>query len=209
MKITDDFKHALLALPEKEKDKLLIRLIKKDLLLANQLIFQLISTESVEELRDKLEKKIKTILEHRSNEHFRAMDLLYEIKYLSGEINEHVAICKDKYGEPYLNLVMLTNLLKYNKLKLLNTHYSEGYKLNIYIVARIFKILGQINALHEDLHIEFRELMEEFGELFSQIPNLMKTAIYNQFDVNWLISGEIPNNIIAIQKELRANGFLK
>jgi len=28
-------------------------------------------------------------------------------------------------------------------------------------------------------------------------------------DVNWLFSGEIPKDIIARQKELRTNGFLK
>jgi hypothetical protein len=209
MKISDEFKQALISLPEKEKDKLLLRLIKKDLMLANQLMFQLISTESAEELREKLEKKIIKLLELRSNEHFRAMDLLYKIKYLSGEINNHVSVCKDKYAEPYLNLIMLIHLLKNNKLKLLNTHFSECYKLNIYIIARIFKILGQIQALHEDLHIEFNELLDEFGELFSGFPNLMKTAIYNGFDVNWLIERNIPENIVVIQKELRANGFLK
>ena len=37
----------------------------------------------------------------------------------------------------------------------------------------------------------------------------MKVAIQNQLDVNWLITDEIPNDIVARQKELRANGLLK
>jgi hypothetical protein len=37
----------------------------------------------------------------------------------------------------------------------------------------------------------------------------MHTAINNELDVNWLISGEIPSNILEIHKEIRQNGFLR
>lgn len=40
-------------------------------------------------------------------------------------------------------------------------------------------------------------------------PNLMKMAINNGLDVNWLWNAEIPENIDAIHKQLRAEGFLK
>jgi hypothetical protein len=37
----------------------------------------------------------------------------------------------------------------------------------------------------------------------------MKTAIYNNLDVNWLIQFRIPDNIADIYKSLRENGFLR
>jgi hypothetical protein len=60
MKIETEFKEAILAMPEKEKDKLLIRLIKKDKVLVNQLYFQLLETKSVEAFRSELEERFQT-----------------------------------------------------------------------------------------------------------------------------------------------------
>jgi hypothetical protein len=37
----------------------------------------------------------------------------------------------------------------------------------------------------------------------------MKTAIHNGLDVNWLINGEIPIDIVAYHKNIRQQGFLK
>ena len=38
---------------------------------------------------------------------------------------------------------------------------------------------------------------------------LMKEAIRNGFDVNWLLNAEIPEDISTIHKQIRAAGFLK
>ena len=57
--------------------------------------------------------------------------------------------------------------------------------------------------------IEFKEDLETLGNLFLSYEHLMKHAIYNGLDVNWLLEAEIPQNIVAIHKEIRANGFLK
>lgn len=53
-----------------------------------------------------------------------------------------------------------------------------------------------IQKQHEDLHLEFKEDMEAIGEYMGKNPNLMKAAIYNGLDVNWLIQYEIPENIV-------------
>ena len=61
----------------------------------------------------------------------------------------------------------------------------------------------------EDYFIEFKEDLENLGNLFLSYEHLMKHAIYNGLDVNWLLDAEIPENIVAIHKEIRVNGFLK
>ena len=209
MKLTPEFKKAISELSDVEKDKLIFRLIKKDPDLANRIYFELIDTDSVEDKRLIVENEIIKYILLQAKRYYSPGYVLMETRFASGKISEHVKITKDKYGEPYLNLLMLIKTLKENQQNLKNTTFGACYTLNIYIVARVYKILTQIQALHEDLHLEFRELLENLGELFGQFPFLMKVAIQNQLNVNWLFSGEIPNDIVTIQKELRANGFLK
>jgi hypothetical protein len=77
------------------------------------------------------------------------------------------------------------------------------------VIARSFKILLLIKAINEDYFLDFKEDLSTLGKLIYDIPFLMHTAINNELDINWLISGEIPDDIARIHKEIRANGFLK
>jgi hypothetical protein len=209
MKLTPEFKKAISELPNEEKDKLIFRLIKKDPDLANRIYFELIDTDSVEEKRLIIENELVKYIKLQAKRYYSPGYVLMETRFASGKISDHVKITKDKYGEPYLNLLMLIQTLKENQQNLKLSTYGACYTLNIYIVARVYKILTQIQSLHQDFHLEFRESLEKLGELIVDFPYLMKVAINNQLDVNWLFSGEIPKDIIARQKELRTNGFLK
>ena len=209
MKFEQDFKDALKGLPEKEKDKLLLRLLKKDLSLANQLYFQLIETRSVEELRTEVETKMVKFLKNRGNQFYSPGVLMMVLRDTSGMINEHVSNTKDKYGDPYLNCVMLINTLHANREHLLDCTKYESFKLNAYIVARIFKILTQVKALHEDLQYDFQELFEHLLDEMVEIPDLMDATIFHGLDLNWIHYRQIPDDIVAIQKDLRQRGYLK
>ena len=108
-----------------------------------------------------------------------------------------------------LNLQMLIEVLTINRMYILATKPNNCIKFYTYIVARAFKLLLLIKAINEDYFIEFKEDLETLGNLFLSYEHLMKHAIYNGLDVNWLLDAEIPENIVAIHKEIRANGFLK
>jgi len=209
MKFDQDFKDAIAGLPTKEKDKLLVRLLKKDIPLANQLYFQLIESRSKEERRKEVEYSINRELYKSSKHLYSAGILLMYLRELSGRINEHVATTKDKYGEPYLNCYMLTNGLKINREELKKFANHETQKLYVYTVARIFKILTQVNVFHEDLKYDFKEFLRELANEIEENESLMKMSNYHGLDINWLIRLEIPNNIIEIQKDLRKRGYLK
>jgi hypothetical protein len=209
MKLTPEFKKAISELPSSEKDKLIFRLLRKDVDIANRIYFELIDTDSVAEKRLIVENDLIKCINMEAKRYYSPGYVLMETRFSSGKITEHVKITKDKYGEPYLNLLMLNHTLQENKENLKLSTYKGAYTFNIYVVSRVYKILTQIEALHEDLHIEFYELLEKLGDLFADMPFLMKVAIQNQLDVNWLFKGEIPKDIVAIQKELRANGYLK
>ena len=205
----NDFKKAIQNLPSQEKDKLILRLLKWDLALANRLYFELVDTETAEDKRAELQKEISKDLK-RANDRFYSLGyILMDMRNLSGLITEHVFKTKDKYGEITLNMQLLIESISLNKLYILNSKPKDSYTYCIYVIARAFKILLLINAQHEDLYIEFREGLNKLGNLIGENDKLMSVAINNGLDVNWLLQFEIPQNIVAIHKEIRANGFLK
>jgi hypothetical protein len=104
---------------------------------------------------------------------------------------------------------MLRRVLEMNNNKVASETWGNAYTFCIYIIARVFKILMLMQKQHEDLHIEFQEDIEEIGKLIGRNPHLMKAAIQNGLDVNWLIGFDIPKDIAAIYKDLRDREFLR
>ena len=204
-----EFKKAIQELPNSEKDKLIFRLLKRDLDLANRLYFELVDVETVEDKRAAFEIEMLRKISYFSDRYYSVGYLLQDTRFLSGDINNHVKITKDKFGEISLNLKMLNHLLTINNKRIETVTYSKAYTLCIYVIARAFKILLLIKAIDEDYFLDFKENLSTLGKLIYDNPFLMHTAIDNDLDVNWLILGEIPENIVAIHKEIRANGFLK
>lgn len=209
MTFDPEFRRALELLPGKEKDKLILRLLKKDLKLANKLRFELVDADSVQDKRERLKNEIIKDIKRASVTYYSPGYLLMDARTISGKINEHVYITKDKVGEISLNCTMLRQLLEQNNGRIAAERSGKAYTLNIYIVARIFKILMLIQKQHEDLHMEFRDDIEAIGNLVSNNSSLKKTAIHNGLEVSWLIRFDIPANIANIYKDLRERELLK
>ena len=49
----------------------------------------------------------------------------------------------------------------------------------------------------------------KLGELIGDNDVIMRTAIKNGLDVNWLLRAEIPENLVSIHREIKNNGLLK
>jgi hypothetical protein len=209
MTFDPEFKKALQLLPGDEKDKLILRLLKLNLPLANKLRFELVDTDSVEDKREQIKNRIIKRIQQVTEQHYSPGYLLMDLRDISGEINEHISITKDKLGEISLNCLMLRHLLEQNNGRIAAEKQGKAYTLCIYIVARVFKILMLVQKQHEDLHLEFKEDIETIGTFIGNNPNLMKTAIHNGLDVNWLIHFNIPENIAVVYRKLRENGLLK
>jgi hypothetical protein len=209
MTFEPDFKEALQALPEKEKDKLILRLLKKDIKLAKRLHFELVENASIEVKRDQFSQEMLKRIELASKSLYSFGDLLMELRAISGKITEYLFITKDKYGEASLNCLMIRHFLELNTKRISTGTRGKTYTLSIYIIARVFKLLLLIQKQHEDLHLDFRNDIQEIGQLIGNNPVLMHLAIHNGLDVNWLNDFNIPDNLDEIQKELRMKGFLK
>lgn len=205
-----EFKEAISNLPPKEKDKLILRLLKNNLPLANRLLFELVHTDTVEERREKVEESLRSRISRNKENYYSVGWLNMDVRDFSGIINEHVSMTKDKFGEAHLNLIMINEVLRLNKNFILNEKQPrKKRKFCVAVIARAFKILLLIKKLDQDYFIEFEENLIQFGKHISENKDLSKEAINNGFDVNWLLNAEIPEDIVAIHKEVRAQGFLK
>ena len=204
-----EFKKALQELPEKEKDKLIFRLLRRDMDLAEKLHFELVDTDSIEDKRRNMETIISNDIK-RFSENFHSLDYIaIEMRRISGKISHHVKITKDKFGEISLNLQMLNEVIEQNAFSLTHSKPQKSIKFYNYVIVRAFKILLLINLLHEDFLLDFKEDLKKLGANISSNKMLLKTASYNSLEINWLLEAEIPENILQIHKEIKAAGFLK
>ncbi|HIB36485.1 hypothetical protein [Mesonia sp.] len=209
MKFSKEFKEAVLHLSESEKDKLLIRLLKKDENLVNRLYFELIDDQTVDDHRLKMESRVKERAEEITHFAKSLNHLKMLTRYLSGEISEHVRITKDKFGEVSLNLLMLNTLLQHSQKLYKKSTQIQARKFSLYVIVRTYRTLLLIDKMHENLHMEFEEDLHQLGNLIADKPILMHFALQNGLDVNWLITNEIPEDITQYHKDLKAQGFLR
>lgn len=163
-----ELKEAILNQSQKEKDKLLVRLINKDKRLIEQLHFLLLENE--DDLLDRIQK-IKTRLEDlfaaaqqfisRKKSDYKHKELTAWLKSASGLVNEHASITKNKESELDLRLLILEEAF--------DTYFnfyqsgSSGFKSDAhftYVAARIKAILTIYNKLHEDLQFEYRDRID-------------------------------------------------
>jgi len=193
VKLSDEIKKAISLLPPREKDKLLFRLIAKDPSLVQRLEFELLEGgETKDARREDLQTHIESTLENYRPHYYSPGYLLLVIRDLSGEINRHVSATKDKYGEVELNFLMLNKSLELfgEELRRASPHRSRTF--NIYVVKRALKLLNLLSKMHSDLHLDFQPSMKELGGHIGNQPNMMKIAIMNMLDVNWLLRSEVP-----------------
>lgn len=209
MTLPKELKDAISQLSSKDKDKLIFRLLKKDLGLANQLLFEFVSTDTIQERRNQVKKQLQRDVDLVTEHYYSSGYLNMAVREMSGIINEHITITKDKFGEAYLNLWMITEILERNNKNILSASIEKTEKFCVAVIARAFKILLLIKKLHEDYRVEFEDDLMKLGKLIGENQYLMKFAIYNGFEINWLLNAEIPENIEQIHKDIRDRGFLR
>jgi hypothetical protein len=151
-KLPIELEKAVLSLPQKEKDKLLIRLIGKNDLLIQQLYFQLLEDES--DLPNKRAEIKNHILKVSRMYHNTAGWMMMDMRELNGRITNHVKITKDKYGEIELILFLLNTFFD-NQLPNLEHYNSKTDSISLYFAKRTEFLMKKIPKLHEDYYVEF------------------------------------------------------
>lgn len=166
IKVSPELKNAILELPEKEKDKLLLRLIRKDKTLIQQLHFQLLEGQiDLEERRERafnfVDLEIDRIQKQEgSHKYYNPRDLLLDLRFMSGIVNQHFLITKDKLGEIDLRLHILAEIFNYTSKFFSYTNHTNE-KLLVYITGRIKNIFNAYDKLHEDLQYDYKEKLNK------------------------------------------------
>ncbi|WP_373514000.1 hypothetical protein [Persicitalea sp.] len=158
MALSASLKKAILQMPEKEKDKLLLRLVNKDKVLVDRLHFELIEDGStLPERREAIRTRIAKVAQ--MSQHSPGW-IMMDMRSLSGDITHHVKITKDKYGETELNIALLNDFFD-NHSKQLRNYSSRADKCALYIAKKTQTILKLLSKLDEDYYVDFGESMEK------------------------------------------------
>lgn len=186
-----ELKEAILNQSEKEKDKLLVRLINKDKKLMEQLHFLLLEDESdlidrISNVKNDLEKLFTVIEKNVSRKtlNYKHKELTTCLKTASGLVNEHASITKNKESELDLRLLILEEA--FDTYFNLYQNESFGYKADAhfaYIAARFKAILALYDKLHEDLQYEYRERIEKVTKF---IHNTILSEYVIALNINYL-----------------------
>lgn len=208
MEYSKEFKTALSNFSPVEKDRLIFRLLKKDKLLSKKLYFELIDQETTDDKRDAMEENVqeKVLLASKyigNQKYFQTV-----IRKISAEITEHIKITTDKFGEVSLHLLLINKILDYNE-DLSRQRFDNVYKLYLYLINKIFRALILVKKLDEDYWMEFDEILAELHKKINSNTYLQKLCINNSLDFNWLQCENIPDNLDAIMKDIKSQGFLR
>lgn len=159
-------KEAVLNLPQKEKDKLLIRLINKDKMLVKQLHYELLEDEL--DLEDRI-----TDLKNRLDRHFELAQAsiknlpMYSnykqlhayLRQASGMVNEHEKITKDKFSVVECRLIILGDAFDLFPRLFEPSALAPALKLQKYVQGRIKNAMTSFDKLHEDLQFDLQDQM--------------------------------------------------
>ncbi|MDX1652658.1 MAG: hypothetical protein R3277_09205 [Brumimicrobium sp.] len=210
MKIDKDLKQALCELPTAEKDKLLIRLIKRDKKLIKRFQYELTGDFTKQELQTEFRNKLESIFSDLKSERAGSREISGKLRNLSGEISGYLFTTGDKYGEIELNLYLLNRAVEVFHDEL-NRYINSvnGDKLLVYLINKVFNLRILLQKLPSDLFMDFEDALNQLFKGFSNNEALMITSTHHGFDLNWIISEKLPENILEIRKDLRARGYLK
>ena len=208
MEYSREFKQALSEFSSIEKDRLIFRLLKKDKLLSKKLYFEIIDPETTDQKRDQMEENVTEKVASATRYIGNPKYYLSTIRTISAEITEHVKVTTDKFGEVYLNLFLVDQILENND-SFAQQRFDNVYKLYIYLINKIVRALLLIKKIDEDYWMEFDEILGKIDDKVHENRYLEKLFINNGIDFNWLQSENLPENLDLIIKNIKSQGFLR
>ena len=165
-----DLKAAITAIPVKEKDKLLLRLIAKDKVLTEHLHFKLLEGEADLEgrylsLSEEIDDAIAVLQAIRKGS---SKDALLVMRRLNGRVNHHYKVTKDLNTEIDLRLHLLNSMpIGYNE-SVFSPLAKYNDRLKAYFLRTTLALYKKYERLHEDLQFDlkapFNKLLNKLAE---------------------------------------------
>ena len=165
-----DLKNAIIEIPPKEKDKLLLRLIAKDKVLTEHLHFKLLENEEDFLTRHQfLKKEIdEAITLLNVEKRLSSKETLAVFRKLNGQINHHYKVTKAVNSEVELRIYLLNSVpLVFNE-NVFSSLYKYQEKLTTYFLRTTLSVFNKYKKLHEDWQFD---LQETFNALLNKVYN--------------------------------------
>ncbi|MBC8985904.1 hypothetical protein H9X96_08950 [Pedobacter sp. N36a] len=163
-----DLKLEIKSLPEKEKDKLLLRLIAKDKILTEHLHFLLMEGEQdlvdrQEQLSARIDEEIEELM---SNRRRNAKEALLKMRKLNGSITHHFKVTKDLNSEIELRIHLFKGIpIDFNE-GVFSTLHKFNEKLMIYFAKSVFSVYNKYLKMHEETQFD---LKPSFNEVLAKL----------------------------------------
>ena len=148
-----DLRKALLALPQKEKDQLLARLVAQDAVLTEQLTFRLLEDADHNALEARRQRLRTQLDDPVRGYHQTPNDLLHIVRQLQARLTYHAKITGDTFGEIELTLRLLGNVFRHQPEAISRLH-GPTQPLLQHLARRTHEVLRQASKLHPDYLIE-------------------------------------------------------
>ncbi|MDQ7947710.1 MAG: hypothetical protein REI78_10535 [Pedobacter sp.] len=165
MKLSEhkDLKQEILALPPKEKDKLLLRLIAKDKILTEHLHFTLLEDES--HLRDRVEEIkaliVSTMERLKSERKENPKDILINLRKLAKAVNHNLKVTKANFEDVELRIFLFNQTTTTFKSGLFSSYKNYEHLFWTYFIKSTLVTLRKFYKLHEDLQFDLRAGMNK------------------------------------------------
>lgn len=177
MKLSEhrDLKKEILALPPKEKDKLLLRLVAKDKVLTEHLHFLLLEDKS--NLKDRVEDIKNTILEKmkalKAQKSLNAKEVLLSLRKLVKLTNHFAKVTKSSFDEIELKVYLFNQTIVDFKGRISSSYKNYDYLFASYFIKQVVIVLRKLDKLHKDLQFD---LKEDVNLLLDKINNSYMTS---------------------------------
>ncbi|WP_338814629.1 hypothetical protein V9L05_05110 [Bernardetia sp. Wsw4-3y2] len=181
-KIAKELKEAICQMPQKEKDKILLRLIAKDQMLIARLEHELFGDENETKA---LAEEIKEDIDNMTSfNHGTPGWLMMAMRTENGAITKHVKITKDKTGEIELTLYLLSQTFK-KQTDFLKKYAYRADKFGGYVCKRTDFVLKKIIKLHPDLQFDYKNEVEFILNFLHISPATKSDAIEQNIPKDW------------------------
>ncbi|RAK66150.1 hypothetical protein [Hymenobacter edaphi] len=158
---------ALLNLPQKEKDQLLVRLVCQDKVLTEQLQFRLLEgPDALQERRARLRERLDDPVR---GYHQTPNDLLLILRQLQSQIGYHAKITGDQFGEVELTARLLNHVFQHQPAAVARLTGTTQPLLS-HLARRADTALRLADKLDVDYHLELADAINEL------LTNLWGTA---------------------------------
>jgi hypothetical protein len=160
MKLSEqkELKKEILALPPKEKDKLLLRLVAKDKVLTEHLHFLLLEDES--NLRDRVtaikEEILAVMKQLMGQKKLNAKEVLTNLRKLAKLVNHNLRVTKANFEDVELRIFLFNNTITQFKSGIFSSYKDYEQLFSNYFVKSTVITLRKFDKLHEDLQFDLK-----------------------------------------------------